>query len=192
LKAQFLRGPLPWFLAALVLFTLGRATELMLLLRIESLGVGAIYLTLLWSVYHVAKSSLSVIGGRLSDRYPRRTLLAGWGVHVAAYLGFALATSVWHAIALFLLYALYFGLSEPAERVLIARWSGAHRRGTAFGWYHLAIGIATLPASAIFGWLWDVSPWGAALPFFVGATTGAVAMALLWKLQGNEALQIAN
>ena len=48
-------------------------------------------------------------------------------------------------------------LSEPAEKILVARWSGSEKRGTAFGWYHLAVGVAALPASAVFGWLWTES-----------------------------------
>jgi len=29
------------------------------------------------------------------------------------------------------------------------------RRGTAFGWYNLTIGLGALPASIVFGALWD-------------------------------------
>jgi hypothetical protein len=135
----------------------------------------------LWSAYNVAKSCVSIVGGRLIDRRARATLLAGWGTHVAAYIALAIVTDAWQAVPVFLLYSVVFGLSEPAERVLVARWAGPERRATAFGWYHMAIGIATLPASAIFGWLWDVSPWGASLPFFVGAGLGVIAMLLLLK-----------
>jgi hypothetical protein len=108
-------------------------------------------------------------------------LLIGWGIHVVVYLALAFAISATQAVALFLLYALHFGLSEPAERVLISRWAGSGRRGTAFGWYHLAIGVASLPASAVFGWLWDASPWGAVLPFSAAAAVALVAMAVLLK-----------
>ena len=31
----------------------------------------------------------------------------------------------------------------------------AARRGTAFGWYNLTIGLGALPASILFGALWD-------------------------------------
>jgi sugar phosphate permease len=178
---QTVRGPFAWFLGAVVLFTLGRASELLLLLRIESLGVQAVYLTLLWSAYNLTKSAVSVAGGWLSDQHPQHTLLAGWGAHVAIYVAFALATTAWQALVLFMLYAVYFGLSEPAERVLVSRWARDKKRGTAFGWYHLAVGIATLPASAIFGWLWDASEWGASLPFTVGAALGVMAMLVLLK-----------
>jgi MFS family permease len=182
LSPPVLQGPFAWFLMAVLLLTLGRATELMLLLRAELLGVAALYLPLLWCVYHVGKSWLSLLGGRLADqRDPRLVLLIGWGIHVVVYLALAFAISATQAVALFLLYALHFGLSEPAERVLISRWAGSGRRGTAFGWYHLAIGVASLPASAVFGWLWDASPWGAVLPFSAAAAVALVAMAVLLK-----------
>ena len=38
---------------------------------------------------------------------------------------------------------------------MVADLVGRNRRGTAFGWYNLAIGIGALPASVLFGVIWD-------------------------------------
>jgi MFS family permease len=54
---------------------------------------------------------------------------------------------------------------------------GAHQRGRAFGWYNLAVGVAALPASLLFGMLWDRG--GPALAFSVGAAFAAVASVLI-------------
>jgi len=51
------------------------------------------------------------------------------------------------------------------------------RRGAAFGWYNLAIGLGALPASLIFGWIWDKS--GASLAFIFGASLALVAAVLI-------------
>lgn len=180
LSTSVLQGPFIWLLAAILLFTLSRATELLLLSRAQQLGVAAVYLPLLWCGYHVAKSYLSVVGGKLGDRFDARLpLMVGWGIHALVYVGFAMAETAGQAVALFLVYAVHFGFSEPAEKILVARWSAAEQRGTAFGWYHLAVGIAALPASAVFGLLWDWSDYGAVLPFSLSAAVAAAAIGVV-------------
>jgi dipeptide/tripeptide permease len=47
------------------------------------------------------------------------------------------------------------------------------RRGTAFGWYYLAIGMAALPASVIFGMVWD--RFGSHAAFNLGASLAIAA-----------------
>lgn len=103
--------------------------------------------------------------------------MAGWLVYAVVYAGFALADASWHAWAVFLAYGLFHGLSEPAERVLVAGMAGTAARARAFGAYHSALGIAALPASLLFGLLWE--PFGAALAFYVGAALALTASLLL-------------
>ena len=57
--------------------------------------------------------------------------------------------------ALFLVYGLFFGLTEGPEKALVARLAPAGLRGSAFGAYHAAIGLAALPASIMFGIVWQ-------------------------------------
>ena len=54
---------------------------------------------------------------------------------------------------------------------------GSERKGLAYGWYHFAIGIATLPSSVIFGALYQCS--GPLIAFGWGAAMALVAMLLL-------------
>jgi len=160
------------FLASVFLFTLGNSTDAFLILRANQLGVSVALVPVLWAALHVVKSAASVPGGALSDRLGRKPLiLAGWAVYAAVYVGFGRATETWHAWALFLAYGTYFGLTEGTQAALIADLVGRERRGTAYGWYYLAVGIGALPASLLFGLVWDgVSPraafaMGAALAF---------------------------
>ena len=167
------------YLAVLLVFTLGNATDAFLLLRAADLGVPTAAVPVLWAMLHVVKSAASVPGGALSDRIGRKPLIvAGWAVYAAVYLLFAAACAAWHAWALFAAYGVYYGLTEGAEKALVADLAPPARRGTAFGWYNLAIGIGALPASLLFGVVWDrVSP---AAAFTVGATlAGAASLALL-------------
>jgi MFS family permease len=164
-------------LVALFIFTLGNSSDAFLLIRARELGVPTFALPLLWCVFHVYKSIGNLFLGRAVDRYGARPFLfLGWLFYAAIYLAFALATSVWEAWLFFLAYALYYALTEPAEKTLVAQLAGRERKGLAFGWYNFALGVGTLPASLIFGALYE--RFGAVIAFGFGAAL-ALAAALL-------------
>jgi MFS family permease len=161
-------------LAVIFVFTLGNSTDAFLLLRASQLGVPVALAPILWAALHLVKSAASTPGGALSDRIGRRpTLIMGWMLYAAVYVGFALADRAWHAWALFAVYGVFFGLTEGSERALIADLVALERRGTAFGWYNLAIGLGALPASLLFGFVWDRA--GPATAFTMGASLALAA-----------------
>jgi MFS family permease len=162
------------FLIVLLIFSLGNSTDAFLLLRAQLLGVRVALLPILWMVLHVVKSATSVPCGSLSDRLGRRrVILLGWFVYAAVYLGFAAASGTLQAWLLFAAYGLFFGLTEGTEKALIADLIPADERGMAFGFYHLTVGVAALPASLLFGVVWD---WrGPAAAFTMGAALAALA-----------------
>ncbi len=177
-KGLDLRVPLGrrfWsYLGVLFLFTLGNSTDAFLLLRAGQLGVEAALIPILWAMLHIVKSAFSTPGGILSDRIGRKPLIvAGWLLYAGVYFAFGRASEQWQAWALFAVYGVYFGLTEGVEKALVADLVPAERRGTAFGWYNLAIGLGALPASLLFGVLWD--RWGAASAFDFGAALALVA-----------------
>lgn len=165
--------PLRNFFVALLIFTLGNSTDAFLLLRARQLGVSVAALPLLWSLLHVTKSVSSIPGSGLSDRLGRKWIIfLGWVIYALVYLGFAWATTELEIWMLFASYGLFFGLTEGTERALVADLAPT-QRGAAFGYYHLIIGIAALPASVMFGLLWG---WGGpALAFTVGAALAGLA-----------------
>ncbi|HUP90340.1 MAG TPA: MFS transporter [Longimicrobiales bacterium] len=170
------------FLLAVVLFTLGNATDAFLLLRAQQLGVPLASIPLLWAALHVSKMTWSVPGGMLADRKgPRIAIISGWLLYSVVYMAFAFATSAWHVWALVLVYGLFYGLTESPEKALVASLAPADRRGGAFGTYHFAIGVAALPASVIFGLLWQ--RFGSATALFAGAAI-ALAATLLFFFAG--------
>ena len=64
--------------------------------------------------------------------------------------------------ALFGFYGLFMAATEGVEKALVADLAPAKRRGTAFGWFNLTAGVMLLPASLVFGWLWQgISSWAA-------------------------------
>ena len=171
------------YLGVLLVFTLGNSTDAFLLLRARQLDVSLALVPIIWATLNVVKTLASTHGGALSDRIGRvPTVIAGWVIYALVYFGFAFASSQWHAWALFAAYGLFFALTEGAERALVADFVPATRRGTAFGWYYLVVGVATLPASILFGVVWDRL--GSHAAFIMGAglaTLAAVGIALLPK-----------
>ena len=174
------------FLAALVLFTLGNSSDAFLLVRAGELGVPTIWLPMLWCGFHIVKSLGNWRLGRWVDRYgPRRMIVLGWAWYAVVYLLFGLATEAWHAWALFLMYAAFYALTEPAEKTLVANLVPPERRGLAFGWFNFAIGIATLPASVLFGFLYDRG--GVLVAFGTGAGLSlAASVLLLWTTRARQ------
>ncbi|MDQ3648733.1 MAG: MFS transporter [Acidobacteriota bacterium] len=166
------------FLAVVALFTLSNSSDAFLLLRAREAGVSTATIPLLWAALHVSKVVSSFVGGDLSDRIGRKRLIvSGWLLYAAVYAGFAFVSTVGVAWALFLIYGIYFGLAEGAEKALVADLVAPTRRGAAYGMYNLAFGITVLPASLLMGALWD---WrGATTAFLVSAAIGVVAALLL-------------
>jgi MFS family permease len=166
------------FLLIIALFTLANSSDGFLILRAHEAGVSMAFAPLLWAAHHVTKVLSSLFGGDLSDRLGRKRLIvSGWVLYAAVYAGFAFVTeevSVW---ILFLIYGIYFGLVEGAEKALVADLVRPEQRGTAYGLYNLAFGITVFPASLLMGMIWDWK--GPATAFLISATMGAAAAALL-------------
>jgi MFS family permease len=172
-------GPLfPRYLAVLLLFTLGNASDAFLVLRAQDLGVPLVALPLLWGVFHLSKMVWNVPGGMLSDRFsPLPLILAGWVVYAGVYAGFAAAGAAWQAWVLFGIYGLFYGLTESPEKTLVAELAPSHLRARAFGVFHFAVGVGALPASLLFGVLWQWK--GAPVAFGTGAAIALVSVGLL-------------
>jgi MFS family permease len=173
-------GGIFWrYLVVVFVFTLGASSDAFLLIRAQQIGVPVVLIPILYAMLNLVKAVSSTPGGALSDRYGRRPLIiAGWALYAGVYLGFAFASAVWQAWALFAVYGLFFGLTEGAAKALVVDLVPVARRGTAFGWFNFAIGIAALPASLMFGVVWDQI--GASAAFAMGALFAAVATAGLW------------
>jgi MFS family permease len=166
------------YLVVVLLFTLGNSTDAFLLLRANQLGVPIALAPILWALLNFVKSATGTYGGGLSDRLGRKPLIvAGWLLYSAVYFAFGWATAAWQAWILFAVYGIFYGATEGTEKALVADIVPRTRRGSAFGWYNLAIGLGALPASLIFGAIWDRR--GAPSAFVFGATLALVAAVLM-------------
>lgn len=163
------------YLIVMVVFTLGNSSDAFLLLRSQDLGLSVLVVTLILVAFNILYAGIAMPAGMLSDRFGRRLIIGiGWLIYVAIYLGFAVAGEGWQVVPLFVLYGLYHGACEGVERAYVADLVASARRGTAYGFYHGAVGLSALPASIIAGVLWDNI--GPAAPFYLGAVLAAVAL----------------
>ena len=175
------------FLAAVTLFTLGNSSDLFLVFYARTrFGLGLGWVIVLWVTLHLSKMAFSLPGGRLSDLAGRRKAIgAGWAVYAAVYLAMPLAPAFWTVWMLLVVYGLYYGLTEGAEKALVADFVPSAMRGRAYGLYHGAIGLAALPASLLFGVFWAAL--GALAAFVIAASlAGAALLMLLLVLAGPK------
>ncbi|MBX7171573.1 MAG: MFS transporter [Pyrinomonadaceae bacterium] len=157
------------FLLVIALFTLSNSSDAFLLLRARDAGISPPLLPILWMFLHLSKVISSLIGGSLSDKFGRKKLIfSGWVLYALVYLGFAFVSEAWQAWTLFLIYGIYFGLTEGAEKALVADLVSQEKRGTAFGLYNLAFGVTVFPASLLLGGIWNWFGASAAFIFSAG------------------------
>ena len=180
MRIRLPQGSFRWLLLCILIFTLGNSSDAFLLLRAEQAGVSPAFVPALWAGLHLLKSLLAMPGGALSDRWGRRpVLMLGWLIYALVYVGFGFASTAWQITMLFGLYALYFALTEGTERAMVAELVPAEQRGQAFGAFHFVVGMGMLPASLLFGLVWQL--WGAAAAFLMGASLALIATLLLWQ-----------
>ena len=148
---------------ALTALTFFRLPETLLLLRLQDRGVAVAIVPLVWAALHVVRSGSSYPGGWLSDRLgPRGSIAAGGALFaVVAYL-LSANLSPGLSVAVFLALGLVAGLTEGAERSLVARLAPV-RTGRGFGVYHALTGLAALPAGLAFGAIYQKRGGGQAL-----------------------------
>ena len=167
------------FLGAVILFTLGNSSDLFLIFYAQTrFGFGLGWVLALWVILHLSKIIFSLPGGKFSDRVGRRpAIITGWLIYVVVYLAMPFASEFWMTLSLLLVYGAYYGMTEGAERALVADIVPSPQRGKAYGLYHGAVGLAALPASLVFGVLWaKIGPQAA---FIIGASLAASALLLL-------------
>jgi MFS family permease len=156
------------FLVASIIFTLGCASDALLILKAREVGLSVALIPAIWVVYNIVCTISSPVFGFLSDRRGRPPVLVASFIYYAViYLLFGLASELWQVWALFAAYGVYYGLSDGVLRAYIADLVEPEYRATAYGIFNTGIGLALIPASVIFGAVWDA--FGSRWAFFVAA-----------------------
>ena len=167
-----------WSVVSLgVVFTLARFSEAFLVLRAQDVGLPIALVPIVMVVMNVVYSLVSAPAGSLSDRIDRRWILAsGLVCLIAADLALAFGTDVLAILVGVALWGLHMGLTQGLLAALIVDTAPARLRGTAFGVFNLASGVAMLAASTVAGLLWTGS--SPTTTFLVGAGFAGVALVM--------------
>jgi MFS family permease len=193
-EIERLRAPLAWsllsgtmrrYLWVLVLFTFARVSETFILLRGNELGMTLVQVLLLWATLNVSKSAAALLGGRIADVFGKqRVTMVSWLGYALSFVMLGLveqSNALWVATVL---YGALIGLGEGSERALISLYADERERGTAFGWYHLAVGLSAIPAGVLFGAIWHY--WNAGTAFLFAGALALLSVLLLrfWSFRG--------
>ena len=163
--------------AAATAMALARFSEAFLILRGSDLGMKVAYAPLILVGMNVVYAATAYPVGRLADRMSRPTLLfIGIAFLVAADIVLALASSLVMLGAGIALWGLHMGFTQGVFAAMVAQSSPPALRGTAFGVFNLASGIAMLAASALAGALWQFV--GPAATFTAGSALAALSFAI--------------
>lgn len=163
-----------YFLILSVIFTIGNSSDAFIILQSQRIGISIWMIFLLLAGYSFVSSISAVPLSSLSDRIGRKKLLIiGWIYYAVMYYAFAMVKTPLSMAVVILLYGAYYGFTEGSAKAYIADLVPQSSRGTAYGMYNMATGIALLCASVIAGYLWQaISPEAA---FYFGSGTAVIA-----------------
>jgi MFS family permease len=179
-----LPAPLRRYLIATSLFALAHVSNMFMILRAKDGGITDAQIPLLWAGFSalamILSPKLSAIGDKISHL---RWVNLGRIGYVVVALAFAIIPPTTASIvALFALHAVFIAASEGVEKAVVAELVPKAQLGTAFGWFHLLRGVAILPGTAAFGFIWaNGSP---TIAFALSAILAALSVAMLirWKV----------
>jgi len=167
-----------WITSLATAFTLARFSEAFLILRAQQAGLAIVLVPLVLVVMNVTYALAAYPLGALSDRINKVTvLMAGIVVLVAADLVLAIGGSVGVVGIGVVLWGLHMGFTQGLLASLVAETSPPELRGTGFGVFNMAGGVALLMASIVAGYLWDAA--GPATTFLAGAGIAVLTLAAL-------------
>lgn len=175
-----LGGPFWLAMAFLFLLLLPRFSEAFQILRAQDVGVDAAWAPMTLVVMNLVSVPLTPLAGIWSDRIGRnRVIASGFALLILSHGVMALATGpllVWIGAGL---WGLHLAFTQGIFSALVADYAPAHLRGTAFGVFNLAAGVAIFAGSAAMGLAWDQLGAGVAFMLAAGVNVAGLALFLL-------------
>jgi len=174
------RLPLAFWLVTGIaaLMALARCSEAFLVLRAADVGIAVGQAPWVMVAMTLVYTAAAYPAGAALDRGRGSAMLyAGLAALVAAHATLAYATG---AVAVFAgagLWGLHMGLTQGIFSAMVAEHAPADLRGSAFGAFNLASGVAMLLASGLAGAVWDAA--GARAAFALGAAIALLTLAAL-------------
>lgn len=150
-------------------FSLAYFSFAFLMLKAYQVGFQIKDIVLLYALFNVAFTLISIPIGKIGDKIGRnKIILAEFIIYALMCLGFIFATTKLTVGLLFLVYGIFYAIDEGQTKAFISDISSEETRASSIGLYNFITGMIYLPASLIAGFLW--SQYGSAATFlFAGA-----------------------
>jgi len=163
------------FILIATIFTLGNYNYAFLMLRAKNDGLGDEKVIMLYALFYLIYTLLSMKAGSWSDKIGRKpVLLAGYGMFSVLSFGLFLFSGMVYTIISFILFGIFFALVDGVQRAFVSDLAPADIKGTALGTFHTFTGLAALPAGYIAGMLWShVNPQAT---FLFGTAMGIISV----------------
>jgi MFS family permease len=142
------------------------------------------------SIFGVAMMAVMIPAGMLADKKGERVNIAISFLFLATSIGMIAtvppASPVWIYALGWVIAGIGVGLATPAYQSLISKAVPKHLRGVAFGLFSTSLGLVSLPAPVIGGYLWEnISP---QFPFMLTAVASLLSIIPVWfkfKVSGD-------
>lgn len=157
------------------ILALARFSEAFLILRSQNAGLAVALAPSVMVVMNIVYAVAAYPAGVVSDRIGRGGLLAvGIACLIVADLILALSTTIALVMTGVMFWGLHMALTQGLFASLVADTAPETLRGTAFGVFNFAGGLALLVASIVAGGVWDA--YGPAATFLAGAGFAVAAL----------------
>lgn len=174
------------FLLISIIFAIGNSSEAFMILRSQSLGLSVSLTILTYVLFNITNSLASLPAGLVADKIgSRKVLFVGYSIFALVYGFFGIANSSWVVWILFPVYGIFLALTDGVAKSYLSSLVPHEIVASAFGIYHTLLGVATLFASVIAGFLWTY--YGPRAPFYFGSVLAVIAalMFLILTKQNN-------
>jgi len=173
---------LQYFTIVATIFALGNFGYAFLMVRALDIGLSDHTALLLYIIFYIVYTIFTIPAGMISDKIGRKPVIGvGYVLFGLTSLGLVFVSSLFQIVWVFVLYGVFYAMIDGVQRALVVDLSPPDLKATALGTFHMATGLAALPASGIAGLLWaTVSPETA---FVYGFMLSLVAAASLLKLK---------
>lgn len=170
------------FFIVSMIFYLGSFSYSFLIIFAKEHGFKTGFIPVLYLLFTVIASVVSLPVGRLSDKVGRKSILIiGYLFWVGVSLIFVSLDTKWAIILGFVFYGLHKGTVDPIQRVFVAELAPDKYRASILGVFQMLIGLTALFASFLAGILWD--KFGIFVPFYLSIILSLLSLVLLFRIQ---------
>lgn len=142
-------------------------------------GLNATQIGWLMSIFGIASMLVNIPAGWLADKKGERVnIVIGFILQFVALITFIRLDTFWGYAIVWSLFGLGVGMMQPAYQSLLSKALPEKLRGTGFGLIQSSLGLFSLPAPFIGGYLYqNISP---RLPFSITAWASLIAVVPAW------------